>query len=362
MKFKIEIQTLTFSARWGQYFISIEIQNDVLTASLHRSDPLANEVTLQCELRFENKRLIEVYIYDLLGTGDHTISMCNKGYGTILVSSVFGFLRHHFAADSAKVSGEMSNAQSVNQVESHQRRVKFWTKMGVPPLNQENFNSRLAGWLGKGRCGTEPVIPPALFAEDVDARSQQHWQDSDKIALNQIFKTDLSISNRAEYEYCFSCNTEMTARHFRFYRMFCRSLAIILGVIMYLYHDVIAAILTGLFIYFALQTSFVYLPGTKKRSKQFDNAERLRQLVTKQHRVVKERIGRIEESNYGLLKRALHHFGLMEQLDKCNASFREEIIHSYSMGYEDIELYIESVALLKEIVADTLDNTKEMTN
>ncbi|MFM2668513.1 hypothetical protein AAFX24_27615 [Vibrio mediterranei] len=339
------------TARLGRFSIRIEAKGSFLDAYLECSVPFPNKVKLQCKMTYRDGELHHIEIIDFTGTGDVTPKMCRQGYGTLFVSSVLGFLHNQSKHTSSPVrlSGEMSTSQSVDVDASHIRRAKFWQRMGLPPVNPYDQQSKIRGEFGKNGCGTTPYIPPSHFYINTDVTDTSHWQDEDEVALEKLLAIDLSIDEEDEMTKLNEIGEQVEHQFYQRAKLTWLLFVILLVFILFKYQDPIVAIGIGAIAYFSFSLAYLRMPRSPKLTSIQDQKNTLRFIVGKKKSTLRSAIDKLETDSYGILKRALHHYGIKDHLAKCNQHFQAPVIRSYHLHDHGLYVYRDGLMALKRL-------------
>lgn len=151
-----------------------------------------------------------IRIQDLNGNGDNT-NDCNKGYGSTLVTSTFDYIMRTYSAQSdinpklsisnIAVNARLSNNGSVNEQESHSRRVHFWQKMGLTVKDPDCDGSLAYGTLANMKPPAELLKWHRTESNNVeDWIDEFEWNktDDDMLARLRSFDINSLLANRLQ--------------------------------------------------------------------------------------------------------------------------------------------------------------------
>jgi len=283
--------------------------------------------------------LVTISIVDLIGNGPGS-NLNNKGYGSILVSSVFNIIKIHFDVNSTqqvKIVGTISDSGDNGVIDHHLRRVHFWKKMGLTVIDENNKFSGISGNLNEIPL---PAIPFESFSATYDKNIGQlqyssfnrainliPWSESDSKALSQIKGIDFEsiIIERAKTEAEYEVNNKQISKlvlaEFKLkFSVACFSFvfALLSGL------DNNAVILFGIPLVFYKLTGFLtnnfFLNKRIKISSM--SSDLFSQINSDESEVVEYAVA-IDRSRFGLLIRAYYAKKIrlpeqiLSQLDKC---------------------------------------------
>lgn len=146
-------------------------------------------VNFYTELEFDpDSTLSGVRFMDLNGNGDMSPHNQGKGWGRLVVQSVFSVIKKHFGVDDQQkvvLHGRLSASQDQHGVVSHERRVKFWTKNGMQVLKPESTDSPMDGDLNASLNTTIHLQKMDVVSKD-DALDAYFWDNEDNAIYRDI--------------------------------------------------------------------------------------------------------------------------------------------------------------------------------
>ncbi|TOP61911.1 hypothetical protein [Vibrio parahaemolyticus] len=173
-----------YLASSGSIIVAIQEPNftkleSIFAFAYHTDKP---KLATQLEISFNRRGLstnsaITINIDGLWGNGESS-DQAQKGIGTTLVSSTLGWLRNS-ELNCKNMAGKLHEDNYIRGEElpdSHYRRVRFWKKIGMIILDEENSSSKMSGNLSD--CN--PVIFPQDF---IRVQAHPHTPHYEELAL-----------------------------------------------------------------------------------------------------------------------------------------------------------------------------------